>query len=74
MMDLSVTLVKGFQPVTNIAKNSVLDIAGVQNLPLKNCDFTLINIFLRSNWGQAPGLKLTCIFKTFRAQIFLTVA
>ena len=46
MMDLSVTLVKGFQPVTNIAKNSILDIAGVQNLPLKNCDFTLINIFL----------------------------
>ena len=73
MMDLSVTLVKGFQPVTNIAKNSILDIAGVQNLPLKNCNLTLINISFRSNWGQGPGLKLTYIFKTFRAQIYLTV-
>lgn len=39
MMELFVTIVKGFQPLANVAKNSFLDIAKVLDLPLKKLPF-----------------------------------
>ena len=46
-MELFVTLAKCFCPLTIITKNSILDVAGVLNPPLKNCD---------NNWTSTKTL------------------
>ena len=73
-MELSVSLVKGFQSLANVEKNnSMLDVAGVRSASEK-LQFHFNQNFFRSNWGPAPALKLACIFKIFRAQICLKLA
>ena len=63
-MQLFVALVNGLQPLTNVTKNSILDIVGVLDTPL-NAALSVTGSLLSTCWIGfifRPILKKACLF------------